>query len=414
MEQKDNSIVKISTLHYKKYSIKKYPMSLIVEGHEYEAKDFYETKLNIFKDYLKLGENLFNDIECLEISDEITRFIDIENLDSNKLKLEFHDFFPNEFFKDISSIVSNNKKSINHIFNWTKKYGLPNVDTSIYYDIGQFTNNSNDKEVKYIKEALHCYSCDILPLVNSSIMFYLIFNLQNCISQVKLKFLKKYISPFPYLLDEYSINYNEAEERFEYDSDFGNIINNYNKKIIQILNYYLQDSICSRDESEILYPDTVLPDTKDDVGSISSNLFPTEYLVRSPILLVFEYLCRILSIQNFTSTIYYCDNCNEMLASDEELCIGCKLSIGNKFLEFHTKKINKHSDSEIQEIKDTPFEQLTRNQKSILNSIKYITILKNEIKLINEKGVASTPTIIQLYRDNRDQHKHNKKRNNKS
>ena len=459
MKEKDNSVVSISTLKYEKYEIKKSLNSLICRGTRkiQEEETNCCSKLQVFKDMIKLGESLYNHLPDIKLSSEIDKFIDNNKLDDDSLKTSFIEDFPNEFFEDLSSKVYNSIEAKEDLINWLNIYGLPNVDSSVYlsYDYNierinsNFTevmsllnevNNRNlhnvkvssnnttselDKELEVFKpldkesieilckyqendidytvKLLNSCSCDILSLVNCSLMFYFIFTLQNMIGQVKFKFIDKIIKPFPYLTKKYNelcackITIKEVDDNniiktkngFFYEYDFGIIINNYIKKLIKILSIYIPQVVESRDTFTTTYNELDLIMEKEDISDRKGegtlpNLFQIDYQMRSPILTTFEYLLQILPLKNFKSSIYYCENCNEIMFSNEILCIGCKLSIGTEYINFYTKKGN----------------------------IEKVSCIEEEISSINKIGIVHTPTIIKLFRNQRDQ-KNNYRKNKK-
>lgn len=451
MKEKDNSVVSISTLKYEKYEIKKSLNSLIccgtrkIQGEETNCC----SKLQVFKDMIKLGESLYNHLPDIKLSPEINIFIDTNKLNDDSLKTSFIEYFPNEFFEDLSNKVYNSNEAKEDVINWLNIYGLSNVDDSIYlsYDYNVERINSNFDEVvsllkkvnsrnllnarvlsnkptsklyneaedfskrlnkedleilckyreydiDYTTKLLKGCCCDILSLVNCSLMFYFIFTLQNMIGQVKFKFIDKIIKPFPYLTKKYNelcackITIKEVDDNniiktkngFFYEYDFGIIINNYIKKLIKILSIYIPEVVGSRDTFTITYNELDLIMEKEDISDRKGegtlpNLFQIDYQMRSPILTTFEYLLQILPLKNFKSSIYYCENCNEIMFSNEILCIGCKLSIGTDYINFYTKKGN--------------FEK--------------VSCIEEEISSINTNGIVHTPTIIKLFRNQRDQ-----------
>lgn len=395
----------IKTLHYEKYTIKKKNGYLVCHCENLcQHNNISKSKKDIFLSIISLGQQLFDKLNLLD------NFYINENLDNSiRNKTNFEEYYYDyddvkhySFFMNLEkTLISKDIKNI--IIEWFKENGIPNFlyeNENLYLkkefdfksiNIEDFkfhtsSNNSNNffipqndcfthKTFSYIKK----YDFNLIPYINVALITFLIYDIKSKLSSVRTKYLKDAIKPFQYLTEEYKNN------EYVYSSEIGLTINNYLKNLIYYFQIYISLSININNKEEITYPkDIKFPEFKSDIPWIDLNFFTTQYISLNPFLTAFEYLLQTLSKNQIIESTSFCEECGNILNTNQHLCFDCKERL---YIQLKQK-----------------YQKLNKTEK--------LKLLENEYELLKANPDIHTPIIEKIYYDRICQRKRYKKMSN--
>ena len=394
----------IKTLNYETYTIKKKNGYLVCQCENLcGLNNISKSKKDIFLSIISLGQQLFNKLNSL---DDFYINENIDNAIRNKIDFEeyYDDIKKYNFFMGLEKHLTN-KDIKNIIIDWFKENGIPNfnyenknlyleeelelelksikIENYKFLSSPNFSNNvfipQNDYYTERFFSFTKRYDFDIIPYINIALITFLIYDIKSKLSSVRTKYLKDVIQPFQYLIEEYE------KTDYVYTSEIGLTINNYLKNLIYYFQIYIHLSIYITNKEEITFPkDIKFPEFKSDIPWVDLKFFTTQYISLNPFLTAFEYLLQTLSKNQIIESTSFCEECGNMLTTNQHLCFDCKEKL---------------------------YIQLKQKYQR-LNKIEKLKLLENEYELLKENPDTHTPIIEKIYYDTLCQRKRYKKISN--
>lgn len=327
----DKSIIRLMTYKAKEYHYKK---SLGLNCRILCQQDINKistdtTKHELFFKIYDLGKSLFDEINDLTIN------ISIHEYYNKKFEItDYSEIIEDEFFINLREKINNSKSIKKILLSWYEEFGIYDLNDMIVYSI------KGEKNITKI------YKSDCLELANFALIIYIIYSVNKIIKSANdIPLLKKLINVFPILQKDY--------KEYGLDQDNANHIMKYILEIINKINIGI-DNLFFDFANYINYTydiNSEFPTSLEELEDITDNKYKIELIknitiVTNPIYFAWQYLLKLLTIDNYDDGYYWCENCNEILSSNTVLCYSCKKALGNKFLTDNIKNIELKNEIE--------------------------------------------------------------------